>query len=275
MNACLSLARFCCRLAALPFSASDRPRSLLVAALIGTSWALPGTKVQGAEEAAPPPPKIRLLLITGGHEFQTNEFFALFKELPDVTFEPASHPEAHKWFKAENAGKYDAVVLYDMWQEITDEAKADFVARLKEGKGLVALHHALGSYQKWPEYERIIGGRYNLEKRVVEGVERPASTYKHDVQFRVRIANDQHPVTKGLTDFDIHDETYGQFDVSPHTHALLATDEATSGKTIAWAKTYEAARVVYVQLGHDRLAYENPQFRRLVHQAIRWVSKRD
>ena len=28
------------------------------------------------------------------------------------------------------------------------------------GIGLVVLHHALVSYQHWPEYERIIGGRY-------------------------------------------------------------------------------------------------------------------
>ncbi|HNU99585.1 MAG TPA: ThuA domain-containing protein [Verrucomicrobiota bacterium] len=44
---------------------------------------------------------------------------------------------------------------------------------------------------------------------------------------------------------------------------------------MAWAKTYEAARVVYIQLGHDHLAYENPSFRRLVANAIRWVAKRD
>ncbi len=56
----------------------------------------------------------------------------------------------------------DVLVLYDMWQPITDEAKSDFVARLKEGKGLVALHHCLASYQQWPEYAKIIGGQYHL-----------------------------------------------------------------------------------------------------------------
>jgi type 1 glutamine amidotransferase len=91
----------------------------------------------------------------------------------------------------------------------------------------------------------------------------------------VRVANNQHPVTKGLTDFTIHDETYGLFEVSSQTHALLTTEEPTSSKTIAWAKTYEAARVVYIQLGHDHLAYENPNYRLLVANAIRWVAKRD
>lgn len=34
--------------------------------------------------------------------------------------------------------------------------------RAQEGKGLVALHHCLASFQDWDEYPKIIGGRYHL-----------------------------------------------------------------------------------------------------------------
>jgi hypothetical protein len=88
------------------------------------------------------------------------------------------------------------------------------------------------------------------------------------------VADLQHPVTQGVSDFDIHDETYGGFEVGAASHALLTTDEPTSGRVIGWAKTYEAARVVYLQLGHDHLGYENPNYRRLVAQAIRWTAQR-
>jgi len=219
--------------------------------------------------------KLRLLVVHGGHEFETNQFLQVFRDNTNVTFDVAQHPQAHTRWQAEPSKEWDVLVLYDFWQEIDDSAKADLVARLKEGKGLVALHHALANYQKWPEYERMIGGKYYLEKQATNGVEKPQSTYKHDVEFTVRIANNQHPVTQGLTDFVIFDEVYGGFDVSSQTHALLTTDEPASGKTIAWAKTYEAARVVYIQLGHDHRAYENPHFRRLLDNAIRWVAKRD
>ncbi|HOA60367.1 MAG TPA: ThuA domain-containing protein [Verrucomicrobiota bacterium] len=219
--------------------------------------------------------QVRLLVVHGGHEFETNQFLQVFRDNTNVTFEVAQHPAAHARWQAEPAKEWDVLVLYDFWQEIGDEAKADLVARLKEGKGLVVLHHALANYQKWPEFERIVGGKFYLEKQTVNNVEKPQSTYKHDVEFTVRIANNQHPVTQGLTNFVIHDEVYGGFDVSSQTHALLTTEEPASGKTIAWAKTYEAARVVYIQLGHDHLAYENPSFRRLVANAIRWVAKRD
>ena len=47
-------------------------------------------------------------------------------------------------------------------------------------------------------------------------------------------------------------------------HPLLTTDEPESNKVIAWAKTYEGARVVYMQFGHDHFAYENPSFQQIL-----------
>jgi len=247
-----------------------------VGALAAAAALAGGVAVARAAEAAPTQaPSLRLLIITGGHDFETNEFFQMFKGLPGVTFQAAAHPLAQAGLKPEAARAYDVVVLYDMWQEITDEAKSNFVARLQEGKGLVVLHHAIANYQKWPEYERIIGGRYYLQKTLVGGVEKPRSAYLHGVQFRARVVDQGHPVTAGVSDFDIHDETYNLFDVAPESHRLLATDEPTSGKIIGWAKTYEQARVVYLQLGHDHFAYENPNYRRLVANALRWTARKD
>ncbi len=219
--------------------------------------------------------KVRVLVVTGGHDFEREPFFKMFRDNTQISFDAVEHPQAPARLKADAASQYDVIVLYDMWQPISDEAKADFVSRLKEGKGLVALHHCLASYQSWPEYRKIIGGTYYLEKTVVNGAEKAPSTYKHDVDFTVHIADSRHPVTRGLKDFSIHDETYGGFEVSPESHALLATDEATSSRTIAWAKAYDKARVVYLQLGHDHQAYENPSYRKFVAQAIRWTAGKD
>lgn len=218
---------------------------------------------------------IKTLIITGGHDYETNLFYRIFDGFSDITYQPAAHPKAHEWLKSGQASQYDVVVLYDMWQDINENAKADFINRLKEGKGLVVLHHALASYQNWPEYAKIVGGKYYLEKTVVGGVEKPMSTYKHDVTFKVKVLDPQHPVTRGVSDFEIHDETYNLFEVAPDVVQLLGTDEPTSGKVIGWAKTYESARVVYLQLGHDHLAWDNPAYKRLLNQAIRWSAKRE
>jgi hypothetical protein len=185
------------------------------------------------------------------------------------------HPAVHASLASDKSEAYDVLVLYDMWQPITDEAKANFIARLKEGKGLVALHHSLANYQQWDEYARIIGGRYLLAKRGENGAGKPASSYLHDVQVPVEIADPNHPVTRGLSNFTIHDETYGNLDVRPDVHVLLKTKEPTSNPVIAWSTEYHSALVATIQLGHDRFAYEDPNFRQLLAQAIRWTAKRD
>jgi len=218
--------------------------------------------------------KTRVLLVHGGHDFETNQFLQVFRTNPAISFQVVAHPRAQTLFAASHAGEYDVLLFYDLWQDISERAKADLIDRLKEGKGLVALHHCLASYQGWDEYPRIIGGKYHLKPWRENETERAPSTFKHDVDFAVRIADPSHPITRGLHDFTIHDETYGGCEVRPDSHALLKTDDPTSTSVIGWCKMYEAARVVYLQLGHDHKAYENPNYQQLVRQAIEWAAKR-
>ena len=217
--------------------------------------------------------KIRVLVVTGGHDFEREPFFKVFKDNPDITYQAAEHPKAHALLTAEAAKQWDVLVLYDMHQPISDEAKADFLARLNEGKGLVVLHHAIADYQSWADYTKVIGAHYYLAKTNINGVEKARSVYQHGVDFKLKIADPNHPVTKGVKDFDIHDETYNLFDVAEDVHPLVTTDEPKSNKVVAWAKTYGPARVVYMQSGHDHFAYENPNFRQILRQAIQWTAR--
>jgi type 1 glutamine amidotransferase len=236
--------------------------------LLSSFWAIAADSSVGSTN------KIRVLVVTGGHDFEQEQFFKVFKDNPEISYRAVEHPNAHALLKAEAAKDYDVLVFYDMHQEISEEAKADFLARLKEGKGLVVLHHAIADYQQWPEYSKIIGARYYLEKTVVDGVEKARSAYKHDLHFTIHVMEPKHPVTSGVPDFEIHDETYNLFDVAKGNHVLLTTDEPESNHIIGWAKTYGEARVVYLQSGHDHFAYENPNYQQVLKQAIRWTARR-
>lgn len=89
----------------------------------------------------------------------------------------------------------------------------------------------------------------------------------------VKVTDPGHPVARGVQHFVIHDETYKGFDVAPNVKPLLNTEEPLSGPVIGWIKQNGKSRWVYLQLGHDHFAYENPNYRQLAHQAIRWVAK--
>jgi type 1 glutamine amidotransferase len=161
-----------------------------------------------------------------------------------------------------------------MVQDITDRQKKAFVNLLKRGKGILFLHHALASYREWDEYEQITGGRFYLDLKPdsenKEGY--PISTYKHNVDIPVKIVDKYHPITHGLDDFMIRDEIYGNFKVLSGIHPLLSTLHPDSGDLIGWTHAYGRSPIVYIQPGHDHSAYENPNYRRLVGQAIAWVN---
>jgi len=215
---------------------------------------------------------VRVLLITGGHNFDRKTFDALMQSLPGVAVNEVKHPDALTMFRPENRASYDVVLFYDMPEAISEQEKKDFSDCVKAGKGIVVLHHAYCSYQNWPEYKNIIGGRY-YEKPWTDsnGVTHPASAYKHNVKFRVKVTDKKHPVTKGITDFDILDETYANGAVNPGVHILLATDEPTSTPSLAWTNRYGKSKIVTILLGHDKEAWTNPNFVKLLGQAIMWV----
>ena len=55
---------------------------------------------------------------------------------------------------------------------------------------------------------------------------------------------------------------------------LLQTTNPTSDGPVVWISPYSKSRVVYIELGHDRLAHNNPDYRELVHRAILWAGGR-
>jgi hypothetical protein len=205
--------------------------------------------------------KIHALIFTGGHGFQQEPFWEMFNSFDNVSYDAVTFPDAFKHLNVEGAKGYNVLVFYDMWQEITPEQQREYLNLLRHGKPIVYLHHAMASFRNWEEYRRILGGYW----KPGEG------TYKHGVKYTVQIADSNHPVTKGMQDFEIEDETYGNFHVNPDAHALLRANHPDSGPIVGWTHRYGASPIVYIQLGHDGLAYSDPNFRRLVSQAMRWV----
>ena len=216
------------------------------------------------------PDTVRVLLITGGHDFDREDFAVLMSRLP-IVYTHVEHPYAHDMFRAETIKNFDVVLLYDMPQRISEEAQQDFIAILEKGIGVVVLHHAIWSYDHWSEYVKIVGGRGHHYRWLKDGVEQPRSTFRHDVTMNIRVEDKNHPVTKGVEDFVVIDEAYSGIEILPTVTPLLSTDSEHSAPLVAWTNEYKNSRIVTITLGHCRLSWEHPAFIQVLSQAILWV----
>jgi hypothetical protein len=216
---------------------------------------------------------VRVLVVTGGHDFEKQPFFAVFKNMTGIVFDTAEQKESSEAYDGD-LSKYDVLVLYDMPQEITDAQKDNLLRFLGAGKGLVGLHHCLGSYQDWPEFQKIIGGKFYTAEGTKGRPSHTESKAKHDVRFNVKVARENYPVILGLSDFEILDEAYKKYVVRADVKGLLRVDNPLSGTVVAWTHWYGIAPVAYILFGHGRSAFNDPSYQKLVTNAIRWAARR-
>lgn len=211
---------------------------------------------------------LRVLVVTGGHDFERKPFFKMFDGFKDIEYRETIHPDADQLIRSKEIEAYDVIVFYDMPKKIDESTKKAFLKLLSNGMPMVFLHHSLASYPDWPEFTKIPGGKY-FEKAT--STHEPSS-YKHDVEVPVNIVNKDHPITRNMKNFTIHDEVYGNFLVLPQCMPLLKTTHPESTPVIGWTNHYKNARIVYLQSGHDHSAFDNQNYQKLVYRSILWVS---
>jgi type 1 glutamine amidotransferase len=227
-------------------------------ATLAVCWALAaGMSADGA---------VRVLVVTGGHEYPTS-FYTVFEQDGLAWDHAVSNEDA---FGRDLRGRYDALVLYDVSERLSDAGQQHFREFVDGGGGVVALHHAIVSYPGWAWYRELLGGQYLQQP----AADRPASTYLHDQDLEVRRVT-PHAITRGVRLTRIHDENYKGMFIAPTNTVLLATSHPTSDGPLAWVSAYPRARVVYIQLGHGSEAHRDPGYRALVRNAVRWVAGRE
>lgn len=183
-----------------------------------------------------------------------------------------------------------------------DGYRASIEALVESGTGMVLLNHATVSWPLWPLWRRISGTSFMLQSGELDGVRVPGSGYRGghgpypNPTLRL-VPQSEHPVLKGLEDgFEITDEIYlktagfeprvqpllrGDFDFvsenfTPPPLAPPAEQESWSHPTgsdlIVWANRVGASPVIASDVGDSPVAFENPGFRRLLGNALRWVA---
>ena len=228
---------------------------VVLAVLASCIWA-------GETAPAAPAKKIKVLVVAGGHGYPVPAFRQVFEAYTDMECTFVDEQSGGEAFEDISNWGYDSIVLYNYMKKPTEKQQENFLQLLDKGVGLVILHHAIYGYRPWPEFQKIVGVTSWL------------SGAKDNVDFKVHVEDLKHPITRGLSDFAITDETYLGHGLDPKVHVILTTDEPTNSKGIAWVHTYRKSPVCYFQLGHDTKAYGHESFGTILGRAIRWTAGR-
>ena len=212
---------------------------------------------------------IKIMVVTGGHAYDTLQFFEMFDALRGIEYEHFQQPKANLKLVKDNAEDFDVLVFYDMWKSISDAEKSAYLKLTQEGKPFLFLHHSIASYQDWPEFEKILGGKYVEKGRGVPVEEQ--SNYEHDVWVYTKVENVT-PITRGLSEPRFFDEVYGNVRISEDVFPLLKTRHPKSMEIVAWENKYNNSKIIYLQPGHDYRTYQNEEYRKLLFQSIKYLA---
>ena len=219
--------------------------------------------------------EIKVAMVTGHHEYDVIDFQRLLRSIPGTDFYP-QHMEDFVIDTAETRARYDVIAFYNYQQEPPGERRDRFGQAMKDvlgalgesGQGIFMLHHALTAFPKWQYWLDICGMQpANINPR-------PGPQSRTDQKLVIGIAAPEHPITRGMTSWEMVDETYNMADAEEGSEVLLTTDHPENMRTIAWTRRHGNARVFCCQLGHDNQAYANPQFREVIARAAQWLAGR-
>lgn len=157
---------------------------------------------------------------------------------------------------------YNTVLFYTDVGELTAGQEAGLLNYIQSGGGFFGLHTAAASFRESEGYHGMLNGFFNGHSPYMD--------------FIVNVSDSEHPISTGLTDFEVTDELYylkHNPDISQH---LMQAYDNTKDEThvMAFHHKYGEGRVFYFALGHDMAVLENPSFREVIRRGVLWVGNR-
>jgi uncharacterized protein len=208
-------------------------------------------------------PGIKVLIVSGGG---WHEWDRWFNKVDSATLQAAGITSVHYTESSNVAAmelpKVDVIVSsVNMPGFDTPGFRKALFDHVAAGKGVVLLHSGAWHNWGWPEYDRdLVGGTYN--------------THDGKGPFQEHVLQ-QHPVTEGLPEtFTVVDETYHSVadPAGPGVDVLVEAERGQAKHASVWVTHNPKSRIVCIALGHDGDAHNNPEFKKLLCNAVKWTA---
>jgi type 1 glutamine amidotransferase len=204
--------------------------------------------------------KVRVLFLRGGgvHDWQGNTpiLTAILDKTGDFDVTYTENLDDLK----ERIKQFDIVIQYTTGMTLTPEQEKGYCDFVANGGGYVGIHSASDSFKNADRYWEMVGGRF---------------AGHGGGKYNVYIYDKEHPITKGLPDFEIQDETYSHnYHKNATMRCLTRMNRSNERQAMCWVSHYGKGRVFYTGNGHGREAWTNPHFQRLVVRGAYWAAGR-
>lgn len=245
--------------------------SLLLLGAAGPAW---------AQKKAPNGTKV--LLLSGGqrqHHGYRDQAFYLASTLEDTGRYQVTIVEDASILDSPALQKYDVVVASadrrDDEFKLTRAQQEALLAFVRAGHGYVSIHGADNAAKDWlPAWREMLGGIFSHDT----SGGRPDGKVRKGT-YTIKITDTSHPITQGLSEFELKDELYYHIQMEPGVQPLAVTEYAGETWPVAWTRTFGAGRVFHTPLGHRDFGpgkddpLRNPNLTKLVIQGVDWVSE--
>ena len=146
--------------------------------------------------------------------------------------------------------------------------RAAFLGFVRSGKGFVSVHAGSSSFYDWPEYQQLAGGAWKLGQ----------TGHGPPHEFTVKLAEANHSVTRGLTNFLTTDELWHRTALQTNVEILATAYSAPewqgTGKDepVALITKFGDGRCFNLLLGHDPGAMAAVGFQELLCRGTEWAA---
>lgn len=155
-----------------------------------------------------------------------------------------------------NLAKYDGLIIYANHEVLPKEQEEALKAFVEGGKGLIPLHSASGCFRNSEWYIKTIGGQFASHKTGI---------------FKNVILKADHPIMKGIGEFETFDETYVHKNLNSDITVLGERVEGNHREPYTWIRTEGKGRIFYTAYGHEDKTWTNIGFLDLVRNGVLWA----
>jgi type 1 glutamine amidotransferase len=210
---------------------------------------------------------LKVAMYSGSAEYRSAESLAGLKKHLEAEYGTSCslHVVDEKGTKLtgiEDLEACDVAVIFTRRLKLDEGQVAALKKYCDAGKPVVGIRTASHAFQTWLEFDRdVLGGNYQ-------------GHYREDAPAAVKPVAAGHPLLEGVKPFTTKGKLYKNPDLARDVTRLLTATTPETTETVAWTRQHKGGRVFYTSLGTPE-DFENPDFRRLVVNAIFWTANRE